>query len=79
MKRTTFDQLRDIKWQLREIAEREATNLYRLARKAKEHGVSQSIVDEIREEANNLSRNSVAYPERILEWKYEYETKYAFR
>lgn len=79
MKRATFDEIRDIKWQLREIAEKEAMNLYRLARKAQEHGVSDSVVAEIREEARNLERNGVAYPERILDWKFEYETKYAFR
>lgn len=61
------------------IAEEEATNLFRLARKAQEHGVREEVVNEIMKEAWILRENAQAYPERILSWDFEYKTKYAFR
>ena len=79
MKRTTLKDLEAIKYELVEIIEKEATNLYRLARKAKEHGVSDEVINQIREEADELRVNCTANPDRILEWRYGYRTKYAFR
>ena len=74
----TFESLAEIRYELEEIAAKEAINLWRLARKAQAHGVSEKTVNEIREEGWTLHhmRNN---PERILEWDFEYKTKYAFR
>lgn len=77
--RTNLENLYDIRRELGEIASKEATNLYRLARKAEQHNVSSETVAEIREEANYLFRTVCTYPERLLEWDFEYNTKYAFR
>lgn len=77
--KTTLSTLRDLRYQLTEMIEKEAMNLSRLARKAQEHGVREEVVREIREEAWRLRENAKAYPERILNWDFEYKTKYAFR
>ena len=58
-----MNRLNEIRWELKEKAEAEATKLWRLARRAEKHGVSALT----------------AYPERMLEWKFEYEMKYAFK
>lgn len=79
MKRSTLETLESLRYELTHIVEQEATNLYRLARKAEQHGVKQSVIDEIREEANYLHTTLTTYPERILDWDFEYNTKYAFR
>ncbi|MGN0989501.1 MAG: hypothetical protein ACI4N6_04235 [Eubacteriales bacterium] len=79
MKRTTLETIKSLRYELTHIVEQEATNLYRLARKAEQHNVKQSVIDKIREEANYLHTTLTAYPERILEWDFEYNTKYAFR
>ena len=77
--KTTLSTLRDLRYQLAEMIEKEAMNLSRLARKAREHGVRDEVITEILEEAYTLRQNARAYPERILEWDFEYKTKYAFR
>ena len=77
--KTTLDTLDEIRRELERIAQKEATNLFRLARKAKEHGVKTETVEEIREEGMRLAREYTTYPDRLLEWHFEYETKYAFR
>lgn len=79
MERVTLETIEHIRNELTHIVEQEATNLYRLARKAREHGVDPNTVNEITEEANHLHRTLTTYPERILEWDFEYNTKYAFR
>ena len=72
------ERLAEIYYELEEIAEKEAINLWRLARKAQAHGCSEKLVNEIREEGWVLHhmRNN---PERMLDWKFKYETKHAFR
>lgn len=77
--KTTLSTLRDLRYQLTEMIEKEASNLLRLARKAREHGVRDEVIAEIIKEAYILRQNARAYPERILEWDFEYKTKYAFR
>lgn len=70
-------ELKEIREQLKEIAEREATKLYRMARKLQKKGGSAEIIAEIREEASQL--HMTAYPERLVAWDTEYKFKYAFR
>lgn len=77
--KTTLSTLRDLRYQLTEIVEKEASNLLRLARKAREHGVREEVINEIMKEAYILRENARAYPERILSGDFEWKTKYAFR
>ena len=56
--------LRKIREQLVEIAEQEATKLFRLARRAEAHGCSNEMVGAIREEAIEIY--PTGYPERLL-------------
>lgn len=72
-------ELQKISNQLKEKASREALRLWRIARRAKKHGCSQKLINEIREEANWLNTTAQAYPDRLLDWEFEYGTKYAFR
>lgn len=66
--------LRKIREELGEIAEQEATKLYRLARRAKVHGCRNEMVEAIRNEAREL--HMTGYPERLLDpdktWKYAF-------
>jgi hypothetical protein len=68
-------ELTNIRYQLIEISEEEATKLYRLANNLKSHGGSAEVVAKIREEANELHLN--AYPERLLDpfktWEYAFK------
>lgn len=59
-------------------AEREAMRLFRLARQAEKHEAKSTAMI-IRKEAHNLLTNYRTYPERLLEWDFEYKFKYAFR
>lgn len=63
-----------IREELKEIAEQEATKLYRLAWRAKSHGCSNEMVEAIRNEAREL--HMTGYPERLLDpcktWKYAF-------
>lgn len=67
-------ELSQIRSRLEDMAEREATKLYRLAWRAKEHGCSNETVEAIRSEAREL--HMIAYPERLLDpfrkWKYAF-------
>ena len=72
-------ELKEIRNKLKEKAEREATKLWRMARKAQQHGCSSKLVHEIREEANWLHGTATAYPDRLIHWEFEYKYKYAFR
>lgn len=69
--------LLDIRTQLCEIAEREATYLYRLAWRMAAHGCDQKHIEECREEARQL--HMTGYPERLLdtsiEWKYAFKER----
>lgn len=70
-------ELNEIRNRLMEIAEQEATLLYRMARKLQRHGGSPDTVAEIREEANQLHTNMATYPGRLLDtgnrWKYAFK------
>ena len=71
--------LEQMKAELEVMAEREAIKLWRIARRAQKHGCSNELVQAIREEANWLYTTGQAYPDRLLDWKFEYEFKYAFK
>ena len=71
-------QLKEIRRALEELAEREATKLWRLAREAAKRGCSEKLVQDIRNEGwlcHGMRNN----PDRMMDWKFEYETKYAFK
>lgn len=72
-------ELHRIHRELVQMAEREATHLWRLARKAEEHGVSPDTVAAIREEADYCHRILTASPARMVEWDFQYKMKYAFK
>ena len=72
-------QLKKIKEQLEEMAEREAMRLWRLARKAQKHGCSENDIKKTRDEAAWLHTTGQAYPERMLEDEFTYNFKYAFK
>lgn len=72
-------ELRAITDRLKEMAEREAIRLWRLARTAEKHGCSVELIHEIRKEANWLYSNATTYPDRLIYWKTKYELKYAFK
>lgn len=67
--------LREIRYQLCEIAEKEATYLFRLARRMVDHGCNPMVVNEVREEAFRL--HMTGYPERLIDdgivWKYAFK------
>lgn len=66
--------INDIRNELRSIADAEATKLWRLARRAQEHGCSALVVRLIRAEGTQLSRMN---PEDILNpfiyWAYAFK------
>lgn len=70
-------EVRQLRYQLQEIAEKEATKLYRLAWKMLDHGFSAEAVRECREEARRLHTEITAYPERL--WDSSIQWKYAFK
>lgn len=69
--------LRAIKNQLTEIAEKEATYLYRLAWRMTDHGCSAESIAKVREEAREL--HMTGYPERLLDdfrqWEYAFKIR----
>lgn len=77
--KTPFDRINEMKAEIIEIAHKEASNLFRIARSAEAHGASEKLVQEIREEAWILENEIYHYPDRLLDWKYPYRTKHAFR
>ena len=76
---SNLDTLDRIRTELYQMARDEATNLFRLARKAQAHGVSKKTVIEINEEAWELYTTITVYPERLLTYEYISKTKYAFK
>lgn len=72
-------ELREISNKLKEMAEKEASQLFRLAWRAKAHGCKPETVEAIRNEARWLHETATAYPDRLLRWEFEYDFKYAFR
>lgn len=67
--------LNDIRNQLCEIAEKEATRLYRLAWRMIVHGCDPKNVEKCREEAREL--HMCSYPERLIDpfrvWTYAFK------
>lgn len=72
-------ELREMTSRLKEMAEKEAYKLWRMARKAAKRGVTAETVEAIRSEARTLHTEMTAYPDRLLYWKTEYRFKYAFK
>jgi hypothetical protein len=73
-----FDRINEMRTELIEMARKEAHNLFRIARKADDHGAHKTAI-EIREEAWELYTTYEAYPERIIEWNFPRKHKHAFR
>lgn len=74
-----LNELNRIHQELVQMVEREAYHLWRLARKAEEHGVSRKTVAAIREEADYCYRTLTASPDRLIEWDFQQKMKYAFK
>lgn len=72
-------ELKEIRHSLIDMAEKEATKLFRLAWRAKNHGCKPETVEAIRNEARWLHETGKAYPDRLICWKFENDFKYAFR
>ena len=72
-------ELKEIREQLIQMAETEAVGLWRSARNAQKRGCSPETVNKIQEEADWLHTTGTAYPDRLIDWKFGYEFKYAFR
>lgn len=72
-------QLKEIRRALEELAEREATKLWRLAREAQKRGCSQKLIDDLREEGWECHTNLQHNPDAMMDWKFEYKMKYAFK
>ena len=72
-------ELQEIRQRLEEMAEQEASRLFRLARRAKDHGCKMETVEAIKNEARWLHETGTAYPDRLICWKFEYDFKYAFK
>ena len=66
--------IRNIRYALCDIAEAEATKLYRLAWRMQEHGCDPTHIRKCREEASEL--HMTGYPERVITGTWEYAFKY---
>lgn len=68
-------QLENLRYQLIEVSEAEATKLYRLAWRMVAHNCDPSHIQKCRDEARELHMN--AYPERLLDpyrrWSYAFK------
>lgn len=69
--------LSEIRDQLQEIAEKEATYLYRLAWRMEKHHCKPENIRKVREEARTL--HMTGYPERIVTFEAHYRFEYAFK
>lgn len=69
----------EIRKELIEMAKKEAQFLWRMARKAEEHGCSADLIKEIMGEAGWCCITSTAYPERLVDRNIAYDLKYAFK
>lgn len=67
--------LKEIRFELKEIADKEAMKLYRLARRLERRGGNREVVARIREEACTLYKTG--YPERLIDPFLKWE--FAFR
>lgn len=63
---------------LREMAQKEAYILWRLAWRAKAHGCQPETVEAIRDEAWAMYNEYTVYPSRLLEDQTKHRLKYAF-
>ena len=70
--------LNDIHHELRDMAEREAYKLWRMAWRAKAKGCSDKLINQIKDEAWDLYNTYTAYPERLLDNNAKHKLKYAF-
>lgn len=75
---TNMKDIERLWWEIRMSAEKEAYRLWRLARKAENHGCKKTA-EEMRQEARELHTTMTAYPERIIADSFKYKFKYAFR
>lgn len=75
----TISEINNICETLREAARQEATKLWRLRRKAIEHGVSAALCDLLNTEAWDCFNNLYAYPERILDDNFMERYQFAFQ
>ena len=73
-----YDRIKEIRNELYEINRKEAHNLFRLARRAHEHGADK-VANELQDEAWLLYTTCEAYPERLVAYELQYKTKHAFR
>lgn len=73
-KRRIIERVRD---ELMQIAFKEHYRLFRMARKAREHGCSPALVDDIKQEAWAMYRCYMSKPEQLLDPFASY--KYALR
>ena len=68
-------ELKEMRNSLQEIAEREATKLYRLAWRMQDHGCLSANIQKCRQEAHEL--HMTGYPERLLDpfrvWNYAFK------
>lgn len=71
--------IESIRNELKEMAEKEAHYLWRMARRAWKHGCSKELINKIREEANWCHTTAKAYPDRLIHWKSDYDLKFAFK
>ena len=67
--------LNEIRYELQEMAEKEATYLYRLAWRMTAHGCNPANIAKVREEANEL--HMTGYPEKLIDpfktWEYAFK------
>ena len=71
--------LKEIRWKLMDMAQQEATQLFRLARRSQRHGCKRETVEKIRTEARWLHEVGVTCPERLIDFDFEYKFHYAFK
>ena len=69
--------LMNIRNELRELAEKEATYLYRLAWRMTAHGCKKENIEQCRNEAREL--HMTGYPERIITYEWQSTKQYAFK
>lgn len=69
--------VRELRYQLIDIAEKEASKLYRLAWNMLDHGCDTESVNKCREEARKLHTEITSYPERL--WDSSIKWEYAFK
>lgn len=69
--------LREIRCQLDEIAEKEATYLFRLAWRMTAHGCNPKNIQKVREEASAL--HMMGHPEWLLDYFMDNKWEYAFK